>query len=486
MGILKFILAGSNAEISPSSFILYYNNWDDFTFKTTFSLSYRDERGYNEQIGRLKILNRNVRATIEALPSSFSELSDDFCSLGQELQFYENLIRLFPETYTQILDALNDTAFFPAIRDEFEHLGGFKSSLLRSSEAEKCLKEGQRIFLNLPVVGSFQFGYNCQLAGASKQHQVGFNFLDVPYLPNRLIALIGKNGTGKTQFLAKMALDLAGKGRKKLKDEVFTPHRPLFSKIIAISYSAFDKFSRPPKTKSISYKYCGLKDERGGFISAQKLIENYRDAVFKIKEKNREGNWVKILSLTLDKEIVEQFYTEIFENENYDILSPGSQNLLSSGQSFLLYVITEVIADIRKDSLLLFDEPEMHLHPDAIAKLIRMIDTMLNMFDSFAIVATHSPIILQEIPSRYVNIFERTGNIPSVRKLPTESFGENIEALSEEVFLTKNVRGSYKEVLRNLSFGNTYEEILKLFENRLSLNAKTYLFGLYENLSTNG
>lgn len=482
---MQFYLSPPSSIKKEDYFSLNYDKWDDYSYKTSFVLYFHSKSNTITEIGSVKILHKTEKSTINVIPKDFQELPEDFCSLGQEIEYYEKLKSLFPSDYLDLLDNLNDAAFFPAVREVFENIAGFKDSLLRSSEAEKALNEAELFLSGVPITKAFEFTYTSIIPGADKPHVVAFNFSDTLFLPNRIIALIGKNGTGKTQFMAKLALDLGGKGRKKRTEEMFVPHRPFFSKIIAISYSAFDKFARPSKNKSVSYKYCGLKDDKG-FISAQRLLENYKEAVEKIVELDRLQEWRFILSAIIGEDVAFYYYSEIFENNNYEVLNQNNSRLLSSGQSFLMYVITEVIANIRKDSLLLFDEPEMHLHPDAIANLIRMIDRLLTTYDSYALLATHSPIILQEIPSRYVYVFDREGNVPRVRKLGTESFGENIEALTEEVFQTKNVQGTYKEVLKNLSNSMTYEQVLQLFDGRLSLNAKTYLAGLYSTPDTDG
>ena len=64
------------------------------------------------------------------------------------------------------------------------------------------------------------------------------------------------------------------------------------------------------------------------------------------------------------------------------------------GQYILLCTMTEVIATIEKESLLLFDEPELHLHPNAVANTLRMLYKLLEEYDSYAIFATHSPLIV--------------------------------------------------------------------------------------------
>ncbi|MEK6495312.1 ATP-dependent nuclease [Myroides odoratimimus] len=422
--------------------------------------------------------------TNDCIAKEFEELSDEFCSLGQSIDFYKNLKKKFSneDFFYQVLQNLNDIAFLPVIKEKFENNYTFKRSLIRTSEAEKAYYQARYIIEGISIENAFKFSYKCKLANTEGEHKVSFNFGDMfenSDFPSRLIAIIGKNGTGKTQFLAQLALDLSGQTRKVIAEDTFKPSRPLFSKVIAVSYSIFDKFSRPKKDKAFSYKYCGLKSENGGLLSSIKVTENYKESVEGILSLDRDRNWTRVMREILGEDLAKHYYTEIFENKNFAFVSDPSVRLLSSGQSFLMYVITEILANIRENSLLLFDEPEMHLHPNAVSSFIRMLDVLLNQFDSYAIVATHSPIILQEIPSRYVKVFDRVENLPYVRSLAMESFGENLDELTEEIFQVKDNKGTYKEVFQKLSENLEYEEVLELFDNKLSLNAKTYLYNLY-------
>ena len=470
---IPFVVDPDVSEIVP--FIALYNDdWDDYHYRTSFRMYYFAETNTPSFIGVIKILHLEDRVTLNVLPIKFNELNDDFCSLGQDLSFYERLENELPNNYIEILENLNDIAFFEGIKDKFESHLGLKNSLRRHVEAEKAYNQARNILLNIPYQQNFKFEYNCLL------DSIYFNFDDQTKLPSRIISLVGKNGKGKTQLLANLALDLSGLSRKRLQDNVFIPSRPQFSKVIAISYSIFDKFTRPKPTKSFSYKYCGLKDENGRLLSGPKIVDNYKDAINSIILKNRQNSWYDVISNLLDIELTDYFFEELFEISNFDIVNYNKNSILSSGQSFLMYVITEVIANIKPNSLLLFDEPEMHLHPNAISNLVRMLDSLLNKYDSYAIIATHSPIIIQEIPSRYVKVLDRQGNTPMIYDLPLESFGENIEILTQEVFKTKDVEDNYKVVLKKLSRDYEYQTVLSMFNN-LSLNAKSYLLGMYNN-----
>ena len=469
-----------------SYFGLSYNDWDDFRNKTSFNLKYYK---YSElkltyeiiNIGAVKIMHNSNPETIKIIPSTFQFLSDEFCSLGQDIEYYLKLKEVFGKELEFVLGAINDAAFFDGIKDLFDSSNGFRHSLMRQSSAELALYSAKNILLNVPAINEFKFTYSCKLNNAEGEHKMDFNFGDNKNLPNRMIAIIGKNGTGKTQYLANLAMDLSGISRKKLRKNVFFPKRPLFRKVIAISYSIFDKFSRPKSDRSFSYTYCGLKDSNGRLMSNKKKGLKFSESIEKIKQKNLESQWLYVASIILEngpfKRLTNLFFGADLTNFNFEDLNDE----LSSGQSFLIYVFTEVIANIKTNSLILFDEPEMHLHPNATANLIRMFDYLLTTFESYALIATHSPIIIQEIPSRYVRVFNREGNTPLIYNLKLESFGENIEVLTQEVFQTKDVDDNYKKVLNRLSQLFEYKEIVGFFDNRLGLSAKTYLLSQYDN-----
>ena len=85
---------------------------------------------------------------------------------------------------------------------------------------------------------------------------------------------------------------------------------------------------------------------------------------------------------------------------------------LSSGHKVVLKIVTELTAYMGDDkpTLVLIDEPETHLHPPLLAALLKSVRACLDQFDGYAILATHSPVVLQETPSRYVNVLRRMGD----------------------------------------------------------------------------
>ena len=146
----------------------------------------------------------------------------------------------------------------------------------------------------------------------------------------------------------------------------------------------------------------------------------------------------------------------------------------------LVNFITSLLAWVKENSLIIFDEPEMHLHPNAIASLFTVLNGVLRQYRSFALIATHSPQFIQEIPAKRVLVFERTGNVTELRHLQGETLGENISNLTRHIFETYEIPSHYKKVLKKLSEEREYEEVLELFDQGLSTNAKSYLLSCYQ------
>ncbi|WP_245423153.1 hypothetical protein [Shewanella frigidimarina] len=72
-------------------FSLSTDNWDDFGTVCTFHLRYHKSKADVVQIGEIKILQKGKGHKL--LPPEFSNLEDEYISLGQNLEFYKNLFK---------------------------------------------------------------------------------------------------------------------------------------------------------------------------------------------------------------------------------------------------------------------------------------------------------------------------------------------------------------------------------------------------------
>lgn len=487
-------------DIEFPCFILVSNNWDDYGFKTTFQLQYYQTREERFIVGELKIMDIDLeeKEGFTKLNESFPNLEDNFASLGSSIEYYEKLNELkekFNINIVQVLNSLNDLACMPGLLGSFENSNAFKYSLLRERESKSALQLGNSIITGNGKKSIIEFTFTTKLKNAFNSHEVKFRFDKKNQIPLRTFALIGKNGTGKTMFLSNLANTLNysrtrdsnifnSKKNIKLEEHEIgyfdTQLGPPFGKIIALSYSMFDTFRRPKPSKRFSYVYCGLRNQNEE-IDKEDLFKRHIESLKIInKDQNKLDAWVSTLNKFLNlNELGYEIEGEWMYNlKNINEIEQSKTLNFSSGHSILLFTITELIANLSTNALVLFDEPENHLHPNAIANLINSINQLMIDFDSFAVISTHSPIVIQQVPSKNVYIFERDENTVFTRPLEMESFGENLTTISEYIFETNEVKDGYKLTLKELIKDYSIEEVVKMFENKLSLNAKIYLSSL--------
>jgi ABC-type multidrug transport system ATPase subunit len=335
------------------------------------------------------------------------------------------------------------------------------------------------VILGEPLNEQFHFRYQGTIPGAESPVEVAIAFDPEDVLPGRIAAIIGRNAVGKTQFLSHLARDLAQirkttREKELEREDRFYGLRPLFARVLAVSYSAFDKFARP-KTESVSYVYCGIRDDSGG-LSRRSLVEAYRKNLERIRKSNREASWTGYMQQILadSGEVLEtRLAEEISDTEADD----ESLSLLSSGQAILAHFVTALLAWIQPNSLVLFDEPETHLHPNAVANLLNVLTEILAQFDSFSIIATHSAIVIQQVPASRVLVFNRRENITEAEPLALESFGESVTELTRHVFETVDVDTPYRRTLRKLARAERARDTVARFPRGLSLSAQAYLIG---------
>src|SRR5699024_935960 len=160
----------------------------------------------------------------------------------------------------------------------------------------------------------YSFEYKFKPKFSDGDINVRFNFGEAKESTNRVYALIGENGTGKTQLLTSLPIKIA-----ESKDEFFIPKTPLFSKIIAVSYSVFDTFETPKKTIVFNYVYCGLRNEKGELLSEDDLLIRFHHTCARIQKMERTAKWRKVLLNFLDQELVDELIVLSEEHERYNV-----------------------------------------------------------------------------------------------------------------------------------------------------------------------
>lgn len=420
--------------------------WDDYGYKTRYRLYYFPDSNNAHNVGLVKIMKKDAIETYGILPSRIFAFDDEFCSLGQSLTYYENIKKILGNKYKDFLNAIRDTAIFSSICDVFCNTDCYKHSLLRYQDAEKALLYAVYILAGYTVFDPIRFVFKAELP-YYKGEQLGIKFdmgdIQSEYNLNRVIAIIGNNGVGKTSVLSQLAECIVNDNEDR-----FAPRKPVFKKVISASYSVFDKFFNIEGT-SFNYTYCGIQKKNGVLLSNEEISARRRISIELIHKHDRDRTLYNYIKTLLPDEFVDVLFDDLatFKEEEYSKIYP----YLSSGQSMLMNLIIEIVANIRHNTLILIDEPEVHLHPKGITTFVNILNRICREFFSCCILATHSSIIVQELLSRNVIVMDRDEQgDPIVRPMRVESFGENLTTITEEIFGRGEVSPYYKTVVRKL------------------------------------
>ena len=106
----------------------------------------------------------------------------------------------------------------------------------------------------------------------------------------------------------------------------------------------------------------------------------------------------------------------------------------------------------------------------------------LEAFDGYAIIATHSPVVLQETPAKYVHVLRRLADQNRVASPSVETFAENIGVITQEVFNLGDGSTDWHETLRALARRNTLEEIEEAFGRKLGFAARSYVLSIRDEM----
>lgn len=94
-----------------------------------------------------------------------------------------------------------------------------------------------------------------------------------------------------------------------------------------------------------------------------------------------------------------------------------------------------------------------------------MMNTLYNLlekFNSYAIVATHSALVIREVMAECVYKIKRVGDVPIVGRIKSESLGANLDELNEEIFGAMESGSYFNKLIVKMSNENmmAYEDIM--------------------------
>ncbi|MCD4502142.1 AAA family ATPase [Chromobacterium vaccinii] len=147
----------------------------------------------------------------------------------------------------------------------------------------------------------------------------------------------------------------------------------------------------------------------------------------------------------------------------------GQKVEISSGQRLFCYIVVNVVGQIRKDSLVVIDEPELFLHPTFEIEFIALLKKVLKAFNSKAILATHSLAITREIPAKCIHVYHKRNEKIEIEQPPFETFGGDMQRISSYVFGDSSTSKPYDVwIEEKINEHKNPEELIRLLGNELN------------------
>jgi len=247
--VVKFRSGDSPATNRFPHAVLVQDNWDDYGYKTTFQVTVHMSADERYDLGIIKIIEKDRTSGYTEMPKRpFTELPAGYASLGADLDYYETIYKLGRDIFEPYFRGLRDVAFNDEIKANVEDSEAYQVSLMRFSGAKRTIIDAARLLsASAPPVkrrsAGFKVKFKARVARDSSSFTIDFDFQRRGRLPNRINALIGYNGTGKTRLLSNLAIVASGYGygtKRDLLDNAagrFVGSAPPFKTVVVVSYS---------------------------------------------------------------------------------------------------------------------------------------------------------------------------------------------------------------------------------------------------------
>lgn len=491
------------------------DRWDDWgKYRTQFYLTVIDPKGEKHGIGQVKIGSRGLKPHASGpdippghrfpdLDEDFTQLDEECFSLGQDEEYYSNLDALGDPIREQVLIALRDVAWdidlWESVQDEYV----MGESLLRSVTRSTVEGQFRRMARGDARVTRYEFSYSPpkRMGDGAPPFELNFHVDPESPIPTNVHVLIGRNGVGKTHLLSLMtkalvAKDASAKQSGKFELSERGRNSGKFANVVAVSFSAFDEAEllpdRDSSSDALGFSYIGLRgwtsDSPTASIkpkSPQALATEFGTSLKECRIGARRRRWAEVIGILQSDpvfnaaQLTKMIEADLSDKEELEGVLKTFK-ALSSGHKIVLLTLTRLVEKVEERTLVLIDEPEGHLHPPLLSAMTRAVSELLVKRNGVAVIATHSPIILQEVPKSCVWIINRILTSSKAERPTIETFGESIGILSREVFQLELSQSGYHRILGKVRReATTYEEAIELLGHQLGAEGKAVLRAMY-------
>lgn len=525
---MRFRLVDYVEEMNEDDVVyLLHTTWDDwFRYNTKYRLYYKSD-GEVKRIGETKIAQLDMVERKPQIPCEFEILNNNFYSLGTDSEYYANVLNVFPSDLDRktFYEAIRDVAFNLDILENVKNEDPFTISLSRGIK-QNLIEENFHRMANgydEPVPFSFSYIYK-------DFESLDFNVnSEQKPVPSNIHAIVGRNGSGKSTLLKNILMSISEKDESKfiIDEWEYSNIHDYFSKALYLSFSIFDEeISIKPNYSQIGMPFIPITARTTLYeVCKQKYPDNEGEEYFEAKakrlmfvnetgeecspQKNRQDNdlanswtWVFMDSLLncferkplLWRKMMRVLYSDPqfanldcirliynYKNQSKNEYLRNFYNFfskLSSGHKIVMLSLTKIIELAENRILIVVDEPELYLHPPLVSSYVRCLSELTKTRNGIVIVATHSPIVLQEVSMDTVHKIDRQLGEISITKLECQTFGQSINTLMAEVFSLEVEDSGFINIIDEIVASSTdeqttletYSESFGILGRRLFLN----------------
>ena len=508
---MEFLVLPTSAKHAPAegceTGYLWTDRWDDwFTYSTMYYFTYFDSAGDKHEIGQVKIGQFNWRPKQRRpdIPEQFECLSETFFSLGQDVDYYKAMMQIAEDERSAVFTALRDVANDNALYMRALQESVMTESLMRSSGARKVEIQYRAVLNDGAELTPFKFSYHAAKTRRSLTAPMKLEFKVTPGTspPTNIHVLIGRNGVGKTRLLNGMTRALVDPDTTNRRDGIFSfedsdfdllgQDSETFANLVSVTFSAFDDFLSIGETPSvqkaiIGYTNVGLRKKVGRgdkrriiTQNIERLSSDFAESALVCARGIRRNRWKRALKTletdSLFSEIEVANLADIMDEEDFVEQAKVLYKKLSSGHKIVLLSTTKLVQLVEERSLVLMDEPEAHLHPPLLSAFVRALSDLLTNRNGVAIIATHSPVVVQEVPMSCIWKISRHG-LSSVAERPEiETFAETVSVLTREVFgLEVDRSGFHKMILEIVAQEDSFQAVMRKFDGELGAQGQALI-----------
>ncbi|WP_336315053.1 AAA family ATPase [Streptococcus oralis] len=427
----------------------------------------------------------------------YRELGQKIFSLGQSPEYYQNIFSLGETIANEYFSKVRDIAFDLDLLSEHRNENIMIHSLLREVSASTVKNQFNRISRGGVEITPYNFYFTYKKSKQEGLDEIGKIAFEVkPYEKPQTNShvLIGRNGVGKSYILDRMIRSVILDDDKEdykfyqFQNESGENNIP-FSGVTLVSFSVFDDFinyKQLNKNDDILFNYVGVKsyDEEAGIITKtlDDLSSDFYVSLCTIKAKNIIERWEKVISYPIFKKEV-RIVSRMQENwkridggnnpEAKEIIEKFYKQGLSSGNKIVLLTLTKLVEVVEEKTLVILDEPELHLHPPLMAAFNKALGYLMQNRNGVSIISTHSPVFVQESPKSAVHLMFRAGKSIKIENPIIETYGENIGKLTHEIFRLEYEKSSFvHDIEEQVQANENIADVFSYFRGQLGYEAR--------------